>query len=108
MVLKPVRLILALAAVMVALNLAADDSGKAYGRERAPYDLFYNFYVPPGPSGGAGAQLYTCPRPTPPYVGHTWITYQPFMPHEFMYHHCRCYYHRHANGRRTKTTVIWK
>src|SRR5215469_9938667 len=51
-------------------------------------DLFYNYYV----AGTPPAQLYLSPRPTPPLVGHTYITYQALYPHEFMYHHSRSYY----------------
>jgi hypothetical protein len=36
--------------------------------------------------------MYVSPRPVPPNVGHTWVTYQPFMPHEYMYKHARSYY----------------
>ena len=45
----------------------------------------------------------SAPRPVPPYVGHTWVTYQPFMPHEFLYKHSRSYYtyNRGAGWRRT-------
>jgi hypothetical protein len=59
-------------------------------------DLFYNYYVPPT-CGGVGAELYISPKPVPPHVGHTYITYQPLMPHEFLYHHHRTY-HRYYNG----------
>ncbi|MBX9791088.1 MAG: hypothetical protein K2Y37_19390 [Pirellulales bacterium] len=56
-------------------------------------DLFYNYYVGPSPTyGGVPAQMYLSPRPVPPHVGHTWITYQPLMPHEFLYTHHRTYY----------------
>jgi len=53
-------------------------------------DLFYNYYVA-GVNGGPPAQLYLVPRPTPPLVGHTYITYQPLMPHEMLYQHHRVY-----------------
>lgn len=59
-------------------------------------DLFYNYYVPPT-CGGMGAELYLSPRPVPAHVGHTYVTYQPLMPHEFMYHHHRTY-HRYYNS----------
>jgi hypothetical protein len=59
-------------------------------------DLFYNYYAWPSCTG-LGAELYISPRPVPPHVGHTYITYQPLMPHEFMYHHKRTY-HRYYNG----------
>jgi hypothetical protein len=55
-------------------------------------DLFYNYYAQPGPFNGAAAEMYVCPRPVPPFVGHTWVTYQPYMPHEFTYKHKRAYY----------------
>ncbi len=54
-------------------------------------DLFYNFYEGPCPSGTA-AQMYVSPLPVPAHVGHTYVTYQPLMPHEFMYKHCRSHY----------------
>ena len=54
-------------------------------------DLFYNVYEGPDPSGlTAGA--YVSPRPVPPNVGHTYTTYQPYMPHEYMYRHTRSHY----------------
>ncbi|WP_425617831.1 hypothetical protein NA78x_001520 [Anatilimnocola sp. NA78] len=59
-------------------------------------DLFYNYYAPAN-CGGVGAELYLSPRPVPAHVGHTYITYQPLMPHEFLYHHHRTY-HRYYNG----------
>jgi hypothetical protein len=78
---------------------AADCGESAEGQ-----DLFYNYYVAPG-AGGVPAQLYLCPRPTPPLVGHTWITYQPLMPHEFLYHHQRKYIYYHGGGSRTVTRI---
>ncbi|MDX1944607.1 MAG: hypothetical protein SFU86_04300 [Pirellulaceae bacterium] len=59
-------------------------------------DLFYNYYAWPSCTGW-GAELYLSPRPVPPHVGHTYITYQPLMPHEFLYAHHRTY-HRYYNG----------
>jgi len=75
---------------------------------RAPADaLFYNFYVGPQPCGGATAGLYPCPRPTPPVVGHTYVTYQPLMPHEFLYKHCRIYLRNNPGAGWTCTKVKW-
>jgi hypothetical protein len=54
-------------------------------------DLFYNYYEGPCPSGTA-AQMYVAPLPVPANVGHTYVTYQPLYPHEFMYHHTRSHY----------------
>ena len=54
-------------------------------------DLFYNFYEGPNPSG-ATAGMYVSPLPVPPHVGHTYFTYQPLMPHEYLYRHTRSHY----------------
>ncbi len=59
-------------------------------------DLFYNYYAWPSCTG-VGAQLYVSPIPVPPHVGHTFITYQPLYPHEFLYTHHRSY-QRYYNG----------
>lgn len=71
-------------------------------------DLFYNFYN--GPTGGAtySAAMYPSPRLTPPVTGYSYYTYQPVMPHEYMYRHKRKYHH-YSNGNRglTKTTVSY-
>ena len=57
---------------------------------------------------GFGAQLYVAPRPVPPRVGHTWYTYPPFMPHEFLYKHRRHYVRpAGAMGMRTDVRAYW-
>jgi len=72
--------------------------GDSYGG-----DLFYNYYA--GGTCDVPAQLYLSPRPTPPLVGHTYYTYQPLMPHEFLYKHHRSY-HGYSDGGRTLTRTI--
>lgn len=69
-------------------------------------DLFYNNYVP----GNPPAQIYPAPRPTPPLVGHTYITYQPLYPQEFLYRHHRsyCRYDGYHCLPVARTTVHWK
>ena len=81
---------------------------EAFHQYRTAGDLFYNYYVPPGDAGDVGAQMYLSPRPTPPLVGHTYVTYQPLMPHEFLYPHKRHYVRYHPCRGYTKTTVHWK
>ncbi len=104
---------LAAAAVLISL-IVSHNSAKAqdYCGPCSRPDLFYNYYVPPVAcpcTGGAmGAELYPCPRPTPPLVGQTYVTYQPLDPHEFLYRHHRTYYR--DNGPYagvTKTYVCW-
>ena len=81
------------------------------GVEAPTPDVFYNFWVPPVPaaaSPGFGAQLYVAPRPVPPRVGHTWYTYPPFLPHEFLYRHRRHYVRPAGNtGMRTDVHAHW-
>jgi len=70
-------------------------------------DLFYNYYVGT-PGCGIPAQLYLCPQPTPPLVGHTYYTYQPLLPHEMLYRHDRTYFRIHPDGTGVKTKVRWR
>jgi hypothetical protein len=67
-------------------------------REAGNPDLFANYWVPPG-CGQVGASLYVAPQPVPPWVGHTYITYQPLMPHELLYKHHHSYYRYYDGGR---------
>jgi hypothetical protein len=95
--------VIASTAPLVERRLAAEPVVYPNGRQ----DLFYNYYVPAGPEGGVPAQLYVCPRPVPPNVGHTWYTYQPLMPHEYLYPHKRTYWRYNAGSGMTQTKVRW-
>jgi len=74
--------------------------------EASQPDVFYNLYVPN--NLGAAAAAYPAPYPTPSLIGHTYYTYQPLMPHEFLYHHRRTY-HQYYNGGMglNRTSVRW-
>ncbi len=61
-------------------------------------DLFYNYYTQ-GYANRANAQLYISPNPVPPHVGHTYYTYQPFYPHEYLYGHKNRFHNYYDNGR---------
>jgi hypothetical protein len=80
-------------------------NGKRHISYQQQKDLFYNYYAQPGPNNGAAAELYISPRPVPPFVGHTWVTYQPYMPHEFLYRHQRAYYTYNAGAGWRRTNV---
>ncbi len=70
-------------------------------------ELFHNYYVP-GTCGGVPAAMYLAPQPVPALVGHTYVTYQPLMPHELLYQHHRTYYRYYDGGRGlTRTHVSW-
>lgn len=75
--------------------------------EQSQPDVFYNFYVPN--SYGSPAAAYPAPYPTPNLVGHTYVTYQPLMPHEWLYKHHRSY-HQYYNGGMgmNRTIVKWQ
>jgi len=78
------------------LGCRSCSNGECLYRFYGQPDLFYNYYAWPSCTG-LGAELYVSPRPVPPWVGATYITYQPLYPHEFMYSHHRTY-HRYYNG----------
>lgn len=81
---------------------AGFNSRTVYGQP----DLFYNYYTQ-GDANATNAQMYLSPVPVPPNVGHTFYTYQPFYPHEMLYHHKDTFHNYYDNGRglnRTKAT----
>jgi len=77
-------------------------------RQQVSYggDLFPSYWAPADP-GGISAPLYVSPVPTPPHVGHVWITYQPLYPHEFLYKHSKVYWRTNPQGGRTRVVVGW-
>ncbi|HRE99462.1 MAG TPA: hypothetical protein PLI18_03020 [Pirellulaceae bacterium] len=88
-------------------------------------DVFHNYY-PNTMSGVNSASMYPAPYPTPGIAGHVYYTYQPLMPHEYLYQHTRTYYNTYGGpemfyqdpGRYgacggngyglNKTTVVWQ
>lgn len=75
---------------------------RAYGQP----DLFYNYYTQ-GFANRANAQMYISPVPVPPNVGHTFNTYQPFLPQHHLYPHVDKYHRYYDHGRgmnRTKAS----
>ena len=112
---RPIRLIVSTLVVALAwqavplANPVAEAKHGWEGKRRVSYqyqkDLFYNYYTYPGPYAGPGAQLYVSPQPVPAFVGHTYTTYQPFMPHEYLYGHQRAYYTYNRGAGWTRTNV---
>ncbi|MGA2258258.1 MAG: hypothetical protein ABSG53_26630 [Thermoguttaceae bacterium] len=66
-----------------------------------------NYYAMPTGPDGLTAAMYPSPRPTPPLVGQTYITYEPLAPQEFLNIHRRCYTTYNGNHQATRTTVTW-
>jgi hypothetical protein len=110
---KFLRWTVSVAAVVVAWSVLGSRpvSAQDYCSRGFTPELFYNYYVPPVDchcEGAVGAQLYVSPRPVPPFAGHTFITYQPLLPQEFLYQHKRCYTRCNGPyGAVTKTHVWW-
>ena len=81
---------------LAALFCGAVASAQAQdGQTPLAANLFYNYYTQ-GAANQVNAQMYLAPRPVPAYVGHSYYTYQPLMPHEHMYTHSRNYYKWYA------------
>ena len=52
--------------------------------------------------------MYLSPQPVPPFVGHTYFTYQPFYPHEYMYWHKNRLHKFYYNGRgKNRTKAVY-
>ncbi|MDZ7619042.1 MAG: hypothetical protein U1E05_18700 [Patescibacteria group bacterium] len=79
----------------------------AFPTENTPAS-FYNYYVAPASPDGVGAELYLSPRPVPPLVGHTYITYEPLSPHEFLYRHSRTYWRYNPGAGWTRARINWR
>lgn len=72
-------------------------------------DLFYNYYQPANAGATHAARMYPAPHPTHPVTGQTYFTYQPFLPHEYMYTHNRSYYRMYNRNRGfNRTHVTYK
>jgi hypothetical protein len=95
----------------LALLGSAAAQAQEYCQPGYPADVARNQYVPGVPCGDAGAigaSLYVSPRPVPPMVGHTFITYEGLMPDQLLYQHQRTYYRPHGPyGGVTETNINW-
>jgi hypothetical protein len=88
-------------------DLHENDIQNCRARTYGQPELFYNYYVP-GTCGGVPAVMYLAPRPVPAWVGYTYYTYQPVLPHEQLYPHKRTYFRYYDEGRGlTRTSVSW-
>ncbi len=72
--------------------------GMAIGRSYGQPDLFYNHYTQ-GNQNTSNAKMYVSPLPVPANVGHTFNTYQPFYPEEYLYWHKNKFHKYYDNGR---------
>jgi hypothetical protein len=104
--------LLTIASCLLLFGLAGQLSAQEYCNPGSPADIARNQYVPGLPCGNAGAMnasLYVSPRPVPPYVGHTFITYEGLMPDQMLYRHHRTYYRPWGPyGGVTETKISWR
>ncbi len=86
---------------------AADGFMKRTISDQSKNDLFANYYEGPQPCGRT-ASMYVSPLPIPPHVGHTYVTYQPIMPHEYLYQHTRSHYSHVPGAGWTRAKVRYR
>jgi len=86
-------------------EVVSGGAGEVHNRQYGQPDLFYNFYTQ-GAANSANAQMYVAPVPVPPNVGNTYLTYQPFYPHEFLYPHTDKFHNYYDNGRGMNRTKV--
>jgi hypothetical protein len=96
------RAAIALAAVVLCVGTARPQVAGTVGWPQPEP----NYYVPSATGEFYGA-MYPTPRPVPPYVGMTYIPYEPLAPAEYMYPHMHSYFRSNEDGGFTRTTVIW-
>jgi len=80
--------------------------GNVLGRGTQP--LFENYFTQ-GNANQATAGMYISPIGVPGNVGHTYYTYQPFYPHQYLYQHHDRYHSYYDGGRglnRTHATYM--
>ncbi len=95
--------ILSIAVVTASFCLA--NSANAQDYVSVGQTLFANQYTQ-GYANQATAQMYVSPGPIPQWVGHTYITYEPLYPHEFMYRHTSRYHSYYDGGRGLNSTRV--
>ena len=88
-------------------GMASDGHMKRIISYQDKNDLFANYYGGPQPCGRA-ASMYVSPLPIPPHVGHTYTTYQPLMPHEYLYGHTRSHYSHVPGAGWTRAKVRYR
>ncbi|MDZ4850786.1 MAG: hypothetical protein SGI77_15980 [Pirellulaceae bacterium] len=84
----------------------AGNGGYGTWGHRQVQPLFDNYFTQ-GSANQANAALYVSPVGVPGWVGHTYNTYQPFYPHQYLYQHqdkYHSYYDQGSGLNRTKAT----
>ncbi|MGY8767573.1 MAG: hypothetical protein ACKVH8_03935 [Pirellulales bacterium] len=92
-----------LGCAVVAVGLLAVNQAEA---QQPGYPAMMQNYYVQDYQQGINPEMYIAPVATPPHVGHTYITYPPLSPHEFLYRHQRTYYNYYDGGRGLNRTKI--
>ena len=80
------------------------EQGQFIPKQYPQPELFYNYYS--NGQNQVNAEMYLSPVPVPPFVGNTWYTYQPLMPHNYLYPHTDTYHNHYDYGRGTNRTRV--
>ena len=80
--------------------------GQCLDCQSSTNDLFYNYYVPADCEAQMPAMMYQAPHPTPTVAGRVYYTYQPLLPHEQLYSHCRLYRNHYDCNRGLNRTFV--
>jgi hypothetical protein len=96
--LKKVVLRSAIAIAICGMFAATSKAQDGYSPVYNPGQNVFNNYFTQGGANQATAAAYISPVGVPGWVGHTYITYEPLYPHEFMYHHKHRYHSYYDNG----------
>ncbi len=76
-------------------SVSQDSFAHLLGRGTQP--LFENYFTQ-GNANQATAGMYMSPTGIPGWVGHTYNTYQPFYPHQYLYQHHDRYHSYYDQG----------
>jgi len=109
-----IKHILVAVVAVAGMSLGTASAMAQFGEGNSANNLFSQYSTQPGASL-TQAGMYPAPHPVPAYVGHSYYTYQPLMPHEMMYQHSRNYYNYYntggyygGNDALNKTQVRWQ
>ncbi|HBE66852.1 MAG TPA: hypothetical protein DDW52_01755 [Planctomycetaceae bacterium] len=94
-----------IALAVFAIGASAVSNAQAQQYVSVGQQLFANQYTQ-GYANQATAQMYVSPVPVPQWVGHTYITYEPLYPHQFMYSHTDRYHSYYDGGRGLNSTKV--
>ena len=95
-----------LAALLIGMTSTAVQAQNGFSPMYNSADNVFNNYFTQGSANQATAAAYISPVGVPGWVGHTYITYEPLYPHEFMHHHSHRYHSYYDGGAGLNRTSV--